>query len=328
MWRSLFLTFFLFAMVWPCLAKDAPFVYVTNERTGAITVINSNTDQIVKTFQVHGRARGIQISRDGKTLFIAVSVPMGQLHATQDDQNKIIAMDATSGKILHRYDVGKDPERLVLTPDERRVIVANEDDGLASVYDLAKDQWVRSVVVGLQPEGVGVSPNGRWAYVTSEGSNCISVINAKKISVEKLVFVDRNPRDVVFLSNADRAYVACEVSGSVVLLNSKSHAVIQSIVLPQGSRPMSMALTPSADRLFVSNGRGNSVSAIDTRTNKVLTTIPTGSRTWGIAITPNGDKVYAANSLDKTVSVIDVQSLRVIRTIDVGEGSWGIAIPH
>jgi YVTN family beta-propeller protein len=302
------------------------YAYITSERSGDITVIDTRTLATVHTFHVNGRARGIKVSADGRTLYVAVSIPIGQKHPSSIDQDRILALDAASGRALHRYNTGVDPERLALDPTETHIFVAQEDAGTASIYDLKRDSCIASVVVGLQPEGIMVSPDSKWAYVTSEGSNSISVIDARKRSVKALFFVDQCPRDVAFLRSMHRAYVACEVGGSVAVIDSRTHQVLSRIVLPRGSRPMSIAVNRDESRIYVSNGRGNTVAVIDTRTNNVIASIPTGSRTWGIAITPNDRAVFAANSLDNTISVIDTRTNRVTSTLHVAGSPWGIAI--
>jgi YVTN family beta-propeller protein len=46
-----------------------------------------------------------------------------------------------------------------------------------------------------------------------------------------------------------------------------------------------MALTPDGAKLYVANGRSNSVSVIDTRTLARVADIPVGDSPWGVAIT-------------------------------------------
>ena len=79
-------------------------------------------------------------------------------------------------------------------------------------------------------------------------------------------------------------------------------------------------------RIYVSNGRGNSVSVIDTRENKEIATIPVSSRPWGIALTSDGRKLYTANGLSDDVAVIDTRTNRVMAMIRTGAGPWGITI--
>jgi YVTN family beta-propeller protein len=45
-----------------------------------------------------------------------------------------------------------------------------------------------------------------------------------------------------------------------------------------------MAITPDGKKLYVANGRSNSVSVIDTATNAVSKEITVGELPWGVVI--------------------------------------------
>src|SRR5262245_18273256 len=56
------------------VAKPAGFkIYVTNENSGDVSVIDSNTNEVVSTIMVGKRPRGIHVSPDKKTLYVALS---------------------------------------------------------------------------------------------------------------------------------------------------------------------------------------------------------------------------------------------------------------
>src|SRR5258706_5208147 len=48
-------------------------VYVTNEQSGDLTVIDGATQQVLATVPLGKRPRGIRLGADGRTLFIALS---------------------------------------------------------------------------------------------------------------------------------------------------------------------------------------------------------------------------------------------------------------
>jgi YVTN family beta-propeller protein len=54
--------------------------------------------------------------------------------------------------------------------------------------------------------------------------------------------------------------------------------------IPVGRRPWNMALTPDGRKLYVANGRSDSVSVIDTAALKVVAQIAVGTLPWGVAI--------------------------------------------
>ena len=54
--------------------------------------------------------------------------------------------------------------------------------------------------------------------------------------------------------------------------------------LPVGKRPWNMAISSDGQKLYVANGRSNSVSVINTKKLKTESEIIVGERPWGVLI--------------------------------------------
>jgi YVTN family beta-propeller protein len=67
-----------------------------------------------------------------------------------------------------------------------------------------------------------------------------------------------------------------------MVIDTAADKVIATI--PVGKRPWNMAVTRDGGKLYVANGRSNSVSVIDTAKNAVVKEIPVGDTPWGVAI--------------------------------------------
>ncbi len=78
----------------------------------------------------------------------------------------------------------------------------------------------------------------------------------------------------------------------------------------------------AATRLYVTNNLDNTVSVIDTASNKVIGTIHVGTAPVGIAYNPTNKKAYVVNRGDNTVSIIDAASHTAIGTVGVGPYPW------
>jgi YVTN family beta-propeller protein len=52
-------------------AAAAPFAYVPNEKSGTISVIDTDGDTVVRTFVTGGKPRVIAVSPDGKTVYVS-----------------------------------------------------------------------------------------------------------------------------------------------------------------------------------------------------------------------------------------------------------------
>ena len=145
-----------------CHRTAGPLAFITNERDGTITVIDTKRDQVVSTIKVGGRVRGIRLGTDKQTIWVAVSLPSNEVQG----ENSIVQID-TDGRVLAHYNAGTDPENFALNNDDSRLYIANEDAGTASITDVKSNRIVATLAVGLEPEGAAISPDGRWVYITS-----------------------------------------------------------------------------------------------------------------------------------------------------------------
>jgi YVTN family beta-propeller protein len=57
----------------PGTLRKGPRVYVTNERSGNLTVIDARTNVAIATIHLGKRPRGIKLAPDGTTLYVALS---------------------------------------------------------------------------------------------------------------------------------------------------------------------------------------------------------------------------------------------------------------
>jgi gliding motility-associated-like protein len=77
-----------------------------------------------------------------------------------------------------------------------------------------------------------------------------------------------------------------------------------------------ISVTPqNATFAYIGSSVTNTVSVINTLTNKTIATIPVGSGPYGVAISADGAKAYITNSSSGSVSVINTQTNQVINEV-------------
>jgi len=153
-----------------------------------MSVIDTATRRVVLTVPLGKRPRGIQVSPDKQTIYVALSgspfAPPGVDETTLPVADKsadgIAAVDLRTHRVVKVFPSGSDPEQFVVSPDGSRLYVANEDVGLLSLVDVASGRVVSSLPVGGEPEGVAQSPDGSVVYVTSEEEGTVSAIDTAK----------------------------------------------------------------------------------------------------------------------------------------------------
>ena len=160
----------------PTPAESTAFrLYVTNEVSGDMTIIDSATYQTIATVPLGKRPRGIHASPDRQTIYVALSgspiagpdVDESTLPPPDKSADGIGVFDVKQNKITRIIHAGSDPENFDISNDGKQLFVSNEDTAEVSIVDIASGSVVKSLKMGGQPEGVKVTPDGKRVYVTS-----------------------------------------------------------------------------------------------------------------------------------------------------------------
>jgi len=311
-------------------------VYVTNEVSGDLTVIDGNKMEVEARIPLGKRPRGIHSSPDGKTIYVALSgTPIGgpgvdesTLPPSDKSADGIGVFDVAQQKLVKVIHSGSDPEEFDLSKDGKLLYVSNEDVGGASIIDLANEKVIKEFKTGEEPEGVTVSPDGKLAVVTSEDDGSIAVIDTAKAELVSTIQVGRRPRSVAFLPDSNRAWVNAENDGTVVLVDIAQKAILKTVSLGEAGvvKPMKVLLSGDAKTLFVSTGRGKMVFFLDGETGDKLGEVEVGRRPWGLALSPDGKTLFSANGPGQDVSVIDVATRKVTKRIPSEGSPWGVIV--
>lgn len=340
----------LLSVAWPLAGFTAAYqVYVSNERSGDVTVIDGGNYHVVGTIAVGKRPRGIHAAPDGKSVYVALSGtpiqappqldaqgnPILKRHGDDDDDDNtpsdksadgIGIVDRATQKLKGKISVGSDPEEFDLSKDGTRLYVSNEDVKTASVFNIATGKVEHIIPVGAEPEGVGTSPDGKSFYVTCEAGGDIYVIETTHYTSTAHFKVAVRPRSVAFVPGSNVGFIPSESVGQLNVIDTVSPRVTKVINLPESSRPMRVKMSLDGNRVYVSEGRAGTVSVLDAHTYQLLTSIKVGQRPWGIDISPDGRFLFSANGPSNDVSVVDLEANKEIARVKAGGSPWGVAV--
>jgi len=333
----------------PARAAGGYQVYVTNEQSGDVTVIDCASLETVATFPVGKRPRGVHASPDGKTVYVALSGtpiegppeldangnPVFKRDKKDDDDDDVAAdksadgigvVDVATRKLTKKISVGSDPEEFDLSPDGHHLYVSNEDVKTASSVDIANGKVERIVPLSQEPEGVALTPDGKTLVVTCETGGDVFFIDVATFKVKGQLKVGPRPRSVAFVDGGKLAVIPSESAGNLYVVDTGQIKVVKTIPLPKGSRPMRVRVSADGSKLYASTGRGGSVAVVDTKTFTVLDNIAVGKRPWGIALSPDGKYLFAANGPSNDVSVVDLATNKEVAKVKAGKSPWGVAV--
>jgi YVTN family beta-propeller protein len=287
------------------LSHATPVLYVPNQFSNTVSVIDGSTYSAIKTISVGQEPYGVGVSPDGKTVLIA------NLAA-----DTVSVIDAATNTVTNTISVGDFPFGVVVSPDGRYAYVANAADDNISVIDTSGYSVVALIAVGDDPHGLVIHPDGSKLYVTNYFGNTVSVINTSTYSVIKTITVGTSPHGIAIHPSGAYVYTANVFSDNLSVISTSSNSVIKTI--NTGKYPFFPAIDSSGQYLYVSNHGSSSVTVVDISSNSVAGNITVGSGPHGISLDATGSRAYVANEGGNSVSVIDTASRTVITTISVG----------
>lgn len=303
----------------PVMAQ-AGEIWISNEKDDTLSVIDTETLEVVRTIEVGERPRGITFSKDFSRLYVCAS-----------DSDTVQVIDPDTGEILHELPSGEDPEQFVLHPDDRHLYIANEDDAITTVVDTVTRKVVAQIDVGIEPEGMAVSPDGTIAITTSETTNMAHWIDTETQELFANTLVDSRPRHAEFVKEGSQMWVSSEIGGTVTVFNVKDQSEVAKIefevqgVHPDRVQPVGFEFTEGDAYAFVALGPSNHLAVVNAETYAVEDYILVGRRVWHMDF--NGDRslLFTTNGVSGDVTVVDVAKREAIKTIKVGRFPWGAA---
>ena len=95
-----FLKFILtFNVFFFSLLSHANYIFVSNENSDTVVVLDATSKEIVKTIETGGRPRDLKFNNDYSKIYVVVS-----------EENHILEIDTKNLEILDKIDTGDDPE--------------------------------------------------------------------------------------------------------------------------------------------------------------------------------------------------------------------------
>jgi YVTN family beta-propeller protein len=173
----------------------------------------------------------------------------------------------------------------------------------------------------VYPSGIAISPDGNTLFVANNLGDSLGIVEDLR-GARRLVRIDLRretdrehfiyPYAVAILPDqaaVKKAYVSCWNDDSVAVVHPGNQSVSRVQV---GRHPTAMLFNPERTRLYVANSNDDSVSVIDTQTDKEIErinvrlseSVPPGNSPEGLAL--RGDDLYVANAHSNSVAVVEL----------------------
>src|SRR6201994_2563405 len=216
----------------------------------------------------------LQLSSSGRLLAVTNN---GQ--STQSIQ----LIDPRNEKLLDERIIAKSWYGLTFSHDEKMLYAGGGNDnrilafhiegnkiGNADTIKLAPHSWPENKVC---PTGIAVNKSNTRLYTVTKEDSALYVVDLKNNSILKRVKLPAEAYSCILSPDDKNLYISIWGGEKVIVYN----IILQSFTksLKTGSHPNELLINKKVNYLFVANANDNSVSIINTATEKIVETVST-----------------------------------------------------
>jgi YVTN family beta-propeller protein len=304
----------------PQLAGIPERVYVPNEMSGTVTVIDAQTYQVAGRFNTGRLPEHVTPAWDLTTLYVnsmqagilmevdpATSAPVGQrgipapynLYFTPDGSKAIVVAeplgrldfyDRVSWRFLKSVPVPwRGVDHLDFSADGQYLLASTEYAGVVVKVDVDAMAIVGRVNVGGLPIDVRLAPDGSIFYIANQSRNGVSLVDGERLEEVGFLPTGRGAHGLVVGRNARSLFVGNRLEGSISAIDAEARQVVATWKV--GGSPDMLQVSTDGRALWISNRFGANVTVVDTDGGAVLAQIPVGSAPHGLAYFPQPGKI-------------------------------------
>jgi YVTN family beta-propeller protein len=302
----------------PAVRGDLRLVYVPNNASNTVSVIDPATFKVLRTVRVARSPQHVVPSWDLRTLWV-----------NSDQGNALTPINPLTGQFGRAVPV-HDPYNLYFTPDGRYAMVMAE---AAHRIDF-RDPHTMALRASLHVPCAGVnhadfSGDGRYLIASCEFSSDlikVDVPDRKVLATLHLGGRMAMPQDVKIAPDGRTWYVADMNSGGIWILDGDRFAAPR--LLKTGAGAHGLYVSRDSKYLYVSNRGEGSISVVRFADNAIVATwrLPGGGSPDMGGISADGKTLWLSGRYDGVVYAISTADGHLIRKITVGTQPHGLCV--
>lgn len=190
------------------VTPDNKYVLVSNWCSYDLKVISVETQKTVKTIKIGRYPRGIAVSSDGKTAYVA-EMGGNRIH--------VVNLDDFSVSYIP---IGSNPRAIVLSPDNSMMYVTMNLSGKVASWNLSTNKAGKTVKTGKAARSLAISDDGSALFVVNFVSDTVSKVRTSDMKTVQTLKVCNEPIGITFDAPTQRTWVAC-YGGSIKIFDNK-----------------------------------------------------------------------------------------------------------
>jgi YVTN family beta-propeller protein len=281
-------------------SPDHKLLAVVSVGSNNVTFLETATNAIKGSVYV-GRAPHEPTFRpDGKEVWVTVR-----------GEDYLSVIDATTLRETRRIQVANGPGQVAFSPDGKRAFVCSSFSPELAVVDVATYKIIKRIPV-VSPFSPNIFPtkDGQQVWFTHKDVGKVSVLDVKTLSITKVLDTGPITNHVTTLDTKLGKVAYVSIGGEdVVKVYSREPGFKQLATIPVGALPHGIWGAGDASRIYVNLENGDSVVAINTATNRVISKMKVGQAPMALVYIPQALPAGAAGTANLGRQLVDHPSL-------------------
>lgn len=302
-------------------------IYVANQFSNTISVIDSKTDETVNTIRVDNFPYDLDINPFNNRIYV-----------TNRGSATVSVIDGSTNQKLSDVRVGSSPVGISVNPSKNLIYVTNLDSKSLSIIDGINNNVIKTIKLNYIPYGITVNPITNKIYISNIDNSTVSIIDGKTNQVLNNITVGIVPTGLYIDLKTNILYAANYVSNTVSIIDAKTNKIKSTVKV--GKSPVDIAANPITNKIYVSNLGDNTVSVINATTSEKIKDISMGTKiaenyesndpsldlpievafplvASRLAVSPDTNVIYVSNTALNGISIIDSKLDQIVVRLSV-----------
>jgi YVTN family beta-propeller protein len=227
----------------------------------------------------------------------------------------ISIIDMATRKVLREEPTYREPSHWALTPDHKKLLVADASGNAIFFLDPATGAELGHKLIP-DPYQLWFSPDGQYLTVTCLRLNHVDVYHAATLTLAHRFKVGEMPSHLTYTPDSRTVFASMQQSGTVVAIDLVT-------MTPRWTAPVGK--TPAGvmwhDGVVLAAIMGSDhVAVLDPASGRITRTILTDKGAHNIFLTPDRAHIYVTNRVAGSLTVIDARTLGFHKRIPMPGG--------
>jgi YVTN family beta-propeller protein len=278
--------------------------FISSARFGAISALTVST------------LMGLHLSVFAQTSTLSDSKAEPKLAIVLNSGEASVSLiDMPTRKVIKTVPVGKEPHHLMITPDQKTLLVANAVGNDITLMNPVTGEITGRIPDIIDPYQIGYSPNNKWFVSNCNRLDRVDVYQASgsDLKLAKSIKLGKTPSHLAFTADSKIVFITLQDSNELAAIDLDTQTVLWKMTT--GKVPAGIWITPGDQYLLLGITGEDYVQVIDWKNRKEVKRILTGKGAHNFR--PLGDKkhVFVSNRIASSISLINMQTLEKVGDI-------------